>query len=88
MTGELGATCFLTVGSTGAVLEDYWITLESAKDEEKCRISKSNQKCLEEQQALDYFHSTVKLSVNRRFDLQLPFKVNTEDLGVTICMAT
>ncbi|KAF0684220.1 DUF1758 domain-containing protein, partial [Aphis craccivora] len=84
VTGRIYSACLLSVGE---VLEDSWRKQGWSETEDYGRMSKSNQKCLEEQQALAHFQATTTRSVEGRFILRLPFKPGAADLGDTMTMA-
>lgn len=84
VTGGIHSICLLSVGE---VLEDNWKKQGLLEEDDYGRMSKNNQKCLEEQQALMHFQATATCSIEGRFVLRLPFKPGAADLGDTVIMA-
>lgn len=88
VTGGVGATCLLGVGSVGEMLENEWKSLSEKEEGKYGRNSKNNKKCQEEEQARQHFSSTVRRdSRDGRFIVRLPIKGEIEDVGNTINMA-
>jgi len=88
VTGELGVNCFLGTNSLGEALENSWRT-ELAND---CanfgQTSKSNRKCLEEQEVVEHFKQNTIRDDEGRFVVRLPVKPSITELGSTLAMAT
>lgn len=85
VTGETGVTCLMSLGEE---LEEDWIISQDNKKEAYGKFSRSNQKSLEEEQALKHFVDTAKRDKSGRFVLQLPLKNEVDLLGETLTMAT
>lgn len=84
VTGGIHSTCLISIGE---VLEDKWRNQGMVEEDDYGRLSKNNQKCLEEQQALEHFQATATRSTEGRFVLRLPFKAGAAELGDTLTMA-
>lgn len=85
VTGELGSTCLLSVGE---LQENDWKAIVSNEDNSYGKLSKMNQRCLEENQVLKHFQDTATRNEEGRFVLQLPINHNNGKLGHSITMAT
>jgi len=59
VTGGINSTCLISVGE---VLEDNWRKQGIVEEDDYGRLSKNNQKCLEEQQALEHFQAIATRS--------------------------
>ncbi|VVC27564.1 Peptidase aspartic, putative,Retrotransposon, Pao,Aspartic peptidase domain [Cinara cedri] len=86
VTGEVGATCLLSASSFGQEWESDFRAIYRSEDQ-ACIASKSNQRCIEEQQVLRHFKSTSRRDEEGRFVLWLPFKPEVQELGKTLDMA-
>lgn len=87
VTGEVGVSCLSASRSIGEGLEEDWRAAMSG-EEMFGRSSKTNKKCIEEQEALKHFKSTAKRDRTGRFVLRLPLKSNVHKIGKTLEMAT
>lgn len=88
VTGQIGAVCLTGIKSVGESLEEEWIEMESGKDWDYGRLSKSNKRCLEEQETVKHFDDTAKRDEQGRFLLRLPLKPEVDSIGETLNMAT
>lgn len=88
LVGEIDSKCLFNINSVGRSLEEGWMALEQAKEENYGRHSKINSKCLEEQQTVQHFLETAKRDDQGRFVLKLPFKPEVSNIGDTLKMAT
>jgi len=87
VTGELVATCLMSVSSLGRSLEDDWKVNLADKDTYG-QGSKANQICKEEEETLQHFHNSYKRVEDGRFVLRLPIKTDVKLLGDSMKIAT
>lgn len=60
VTGEIGVSCLMVVGSIGEGLEEVWMAIHSKNEHAYGRSSKGNKKAIEEELARQHFASTAK----------------------------
>jgi len=81
VTGELGVNCLLGTNSLGEAMKNSWRT-ELANDHNNFgQTAKSNRKCLEEQEAVEYFRQNTTRDNEGRFVVRLPVKPSISELG-------
>ncbi|XP_015377244.1 PREDICTED: uncharacterized protein LOC107171508 [Diuraphis noxia] len=88
VTGELGAVCLTGIHSVGETLEENWRVSIGKEDSNFGRLSKANERSLEEEQTMDQFKQTTIRDEDGRFVVQLPKKSTVNELGATLSMAT
>lgn len=52
------------------------------------KFTKSNQRCIEEEETVNYFNQTTVRNNEGRFVVHLPKKSTVHELGATLAMAT
>jgi len=88
VTGELGLTCLLGINSVGKGLEEEWQSEENDKSSKYGRLSKANQRSLEEEETAEHFRQTTSRDMDGRFIVHLPKKSIVKNLGASLSMAT
>lgn len=88
VTGELGITCLLGINSVGEGLEEEWQSEENDEFSKYGRLSKANQRSIEEEETAEYFRQTTSRDMNGRFIVHLPKKSIVKNLGASRTMAT
>jgi len=78
----------VNIDSVRQSLEEGLIAIEGAKNSTYNRLSKTNKKCMEEQDAASYFKETTKRDAEGRFVLRLPLKSEVSNVGDTLNMVT
>jgi len=84
MTGEFSANCLLSVGTS---LEDNFNSTRNSNESFGSK-SKINKRCLEEQLVVKHFEEIVSRRADGRFVVCLPVKVEIDQLGNSLIMAT
>jgi len=85
VTGGINATCLVNIGGTiGSDQDGHNSTGELEHNDNP----KSNQRCLEDDQALHHFQEHTQRNEEGRFVVRLPIKISTDMLGSTLGMAT
>lgn len=88
VTGELGLTCLLGTNSVGEGLEEEWQSEANDDTSKYGRLSKANQRSIEEEETAEYFRQTTSRDVNGRFIVHLPKKSIVKNLGSSLTMAS
>lgn len=88
VTGELEVSCMLGINSVGEELEESWKAELNNESPNFGRSSKSNQKCVEEQETVEHFKQNTVRDEEGRFVVRLPTKDSVSELGSTLAMAT
>lgn len=88
VTGEIGAVALVGIHSIGESLEEDWRATMDSETFSFGRLSKANQKCLEEEEVVEYFNQTTYRDETGRFVVRLPRRDTVNDLGSTITMVT
>lgn len=85
VTGKIEATCLINIEETPE------INSKVVKDSEQLtynRLTKGNQRCVEDEQALRHFQEHTYRNKEGRFTVRLPIKSSTDTLGNSLYMAT
>jgi len=88
VTGEIGQVALVGIHSVGESLEEDWKVTMASETSSFGRLSKSNQRCLEEAETVEHFNQTTYRDEEGRFVVRLPRKDTVNELGSTMAMAT
>jgi len=87
VTGEVGVVALVGIQSVGESLEEDWKGTINSRNSSFGRLSKANQRCLEEEEAVENFNRTTYRDEEGRFVVRLPRKDTVNELGSTMAMA-
>jgi len=88
VAGEIGVVTLVGVHSVGESLEEDWKATMANETSSFGQLSKANQRCLEEEEAVEHFKQTTYRDEEGRFVVRLPRKDTLNELGSTMAMAT
>jgi len=88
VTGEIGAVALVGIHSVGESLEEDWKAIMAGETSSFGRLSKANQRCLEEAETVEHFNQTTYRDEEGRFVVRLPRKDTVNELGSTLAIAT